>query len=53
MNNILDLFKEKDIVESFTNKKGTYICDSILKKALILSSSYLSEKKKYLVVCNS
>ena len=53
MNNILDLFKDKDIVKSFNNGKGTYICDSILKKALILSSSYLNEKKKYLVVCNS
>ena len=53
MNNIIDLFKDKEIVKSFTKKKGTYICDSILKKALILSASYLSEKKKYLVVCNS
>ena len=51
--NILDLFKDKDIVTSFIEKKGTYICDSILKKAIILSSSYIKEKKKYLVVCNS
>jgi len=53
MSDILNLFKDKDIVRSFTSEKGTYICDSILKKALILSSSYISEKKKYLVVCNS
>ncbi len=51
--NILDLFKDKDIVASFIEKKGTYICDSILKKSIILSSSYIKEKKKYLVVCNS
>jgi len=53
MENILDLFKDKEIVKSFTEEKGNYICDSILKKALLLSSSYISEKKKYLVVCNS
>ena len=52
-NFILDLFKDKEIVKSFTNEKGTYICDSILKKALLLSSSYISVRKKYLVVCNS
>ena len=51
--NILDLFKDKEIIKSFNEKKGTYICDSILKKAIILSSSYVKEKKKYLVVCNS
>lgn len=50
---ILELFENKDIVNSFIEKKGTYICDSILKKALILSSGYIKEKKKYLVVCNS
>ena len=50
---ILELFENKDIVNSFVEKKGTYICDSILKKALILSSGYIKEKKKYLVVCNS
>jgi transcription-repair coupling factor (superfamily II helicase) len=53
MSDILDLFKDKEIIKSFTTGKGTYICDSILKKALVLSSSYLIEKKKYLVVCNS
>lgn len=51
--NIIDLFKNKEIVDLFTKEKGTYICDSILKKAIILSSSYLNKKKKYLVVCNS
>ena len=51
--NILDLFKDKEIVNEFGKEKGTYICDSILKKALVLSSSYLKKKKKYLVVCNS
>ena len=53
MSEILKLFKNKSFVKGFTEGKGTYICDSILKKAIILSSSYLVEKKKYLVVCNS
>ena len=33
--NILNLFKDKEIVKSFTEKKGTYVCDSILKKSII------------------
>lgn len=53
MNQILNLFKDKDLVKSFSEEKGNYICDSILKKALLLSASYISKKKKYLVVCNS
>ena len=53
MKNILNLFKDKEIVKLFTEEKGNYICDSILKKALILASSYITKKKKYLVVCNS
>ncbi len=53
MSLILDFFKDKDIVKSFTEEKGNYICDSILKKAILLASSYLQKKKKYLVVCNS
>lgn len=53
MKDILNLFKDKEIVKSFTGEKGNYICDSILKKALLLASSYIQEKKKYLVVCNS
>lgn len=50
---ILDLFKNKEIVKSFISEKGNYICDSILKKALLLSASYKENQKKYLVVCNS
>lgn len=53
MNSIVNLFVEKDIIKSFTEEKGAYVCDSILKKAIILSSSYIKKRKKYLVVCNS
>ncbi len=50
---IIDLFKDKDIVKSFVKEKGNYVCDSILKKALLLANGYLNDSKKYLVVCNS
>ena len=53
MKEILNLFKDKEIVKLFTEEKGNFICDSILKKALVLASSYVNKKKKYLVVCNS
>ena len=47
MNDILNLFKNQNIVTSFTNEEGNYVCDSILKKALLLASSYSLKKKKY------
>ena len=53
MKDILELFINKDIVNDFTNEKGNFICDSMLKKALLLSASYIKEKKKYMVLCNS
>ena len=53
MKEILKLFENKDIVKSFIQEKGNYVCDSIFKKALLLASGYLKNKKKYLVVCNS
>ena len=50
---IIDLFKDKDIVKSFSKGSGNYVCDSILKKAILIANGYLSDSKKYLVVCNS
>lgn len=53
MKSILNLFKDKEIVKSFNEARKNYICDSIFKKALLLASSYIQNKKKYLVLCNS
>lgn len=53
MKSILNLFKDKEIVKSFGEVRKNYICDSIFKKALLLASSYIQNKKKYLVLCNS
>ena len=47
--NILDLFKDKEVIKEFSKEKGTYICDSILKKALLLATSYTQQKKQYFV----
>ena len=53
MKSILNLFKDKEIVKSFNEARKNYICDSIFKEALLLASSYIQNKKKYLVLCNS
>ena len=53
MKSVLNFFKDRELVQSFGEEKGNYICDSILKKSLLLASSYIQNKKKYLVVCNS
>ena len=50
---IVDLFSENEIVEKFSSGKGIFSSSSLIGQALLIASSYNSNKKKMLVITNS
>jgi len=50
---ILSLFKENEIVKDFSNIKGSFSSSSLISKALLISSSFIYNPRKMLIVCNS
>ena len=49
---ILELFKDKDIVKDFS-KKGSFSSPNLMGQSLLIASSYLSDPRKILVLTNS
>ena len=50
---ILELFKNYDIVKDFSDLKRSFSSSSLISKALLISSSFKLKNRKMLIVCNS
>ena len=50
---ILDLFKENEIIENFSNLKRSFSSSSLISKSLLIASSFKKNKRNMLIVCNS
>lgn len=50
---ILDLFKENEIIENFSNLKRSFSSSSLISKSLLIASSFKKDKRNMLIVCNS
>ena len=50
---ILDLFKNNNIVKDFSDSKRSFSSSSLISKALLIASSFKKKEKKLLVLCNS